>query len=88
MEQIADEEIEAGVEAEDEGEVGALHRLGRRVRWALVGQGLAIGAAGVVLAYGMSTFGWLGGTHSALYLVPWLGILGGLWRGAAGLFSR
>jgi len=88
MEQIADEEIEAGVEAEDEGEVGALRRLGRRVRWALVGQGLAIAAVGVVLAYGMSAFGWLGGTSGAVYLVPWLGILGGLWRGAAGLFSR
>jgi hypothetical protein len=49
---------------------------------------LAIAAVGVVLAYGMSAFGWLGGTSSAVYLVPWLGILGGLWRGAAGLFSR
>jgi hypothetical protein len=49
---------------------------------------MAIAAVGVVLAYGMDTFGWLGGTQSALYLVPWLGILGGLWRGAAGLFSR
>jgi PAP2 superfamily len=88
MEQFADEEIEAGVEAEDEGEAGALRRLGRRVRWALIGQGLAIAAVGVVLAYGMNTLGWLGGTHSAVYLVPWLGILGGLWRGAAGLFSR
>ena len=87
MERIADEEIEAGVEAEDEGDVGALRRLGRRVRWALVGQGLAIACVGVVLAYGMSAFGWLGGTNSAMYLVPWLGILGGIWRGAAGLFS-
>ncbi|MGA3057139.1 MAG: phosphatase PAP2 family protein [Candidatus Limnocylindrales bacterium] len=88
MEQIADEEIEAGVEAEDEGDVGALRRLGRRVRWALVGQGLAITVVGVLLAYGMSAFGWLGGAQSAVYLVPWLGILGGLWRAAAGLFSR
>ena len=42
MEKVADEEIEAGVEAEDEGDVGALRRLGRRVRWALVVQGLAL----------------------------------------------
>jgi hypothetical protein len=88
MEQIADEEIEAGVEAEDEGDTGALRRLGRRVRWALVGQGLAIAAVGVVLAFGMSAHGWLGGSGSAVYLVPWLAILGGLWRGAAGLVSR
>jgi hypothetical protein len=88
MERVADEEIEAGVEAEDEGDAGALRRLGRRVRWALVGQGLAIAVAGGLLAFGMGAFGWLGGTHSAVYLVPWLGILGGLWRGAAGLFSR
>ena len=42
MEKAADEEIEAGVEAEDEGDVGALRRLGRHVRWALVAQGLAV----------------------------------------------
>ncbi len=88
MEQIADEEIEAGVEAEDEGDARALRRLGRRVRWALVVQGLAIALVGAGLAYGMRSFGWLGGTNSGLYLVPWLGILGGLWRGAAGLLSR
>jgi hypothetical protein len=88
MEQIADEEIEAGVEAEDEGDVGALRRLGRRVRWALVMQGLAVAAGGAVMAYGMNKLGWVGGTSSALYMLPWLAILGGLWRGAAGLVSR
>ncbi len=88
MEQIADVEIEAGVEAEDEGDAGALRRLERRVRWSLVAQGLAIAGVGALLGYGMNALGWLGGAHSALYLMPWLGILGGLWRGAAGLFSR
>ncbi|MGZ6315523.1 MAG: hypothetical protein ACXWNI_07850, partial [Candidatus Limnocylindrales bacterium] len=88
MEQIADVEIEAGVEAEDEGDAGALRRLERRVRWSLVAQGLAIAGVGALLGYGMNALGWLGGAHSALYLLPWLGILGGLWRGAAGLFSR
>lgn len=88
MEQFADEEIEAGVEAEDEGDVRALRRLGRRVRWALVVQGLAIALVGTLVAGGMRSFGWLGGTSSGLYLLPWLGILGGLWRGAAGLLSR
>jgi membrane-associated phospholipid phosphatase len=88
MERVADEEIEAGVEAEDEGDVGALRRLGRRVRWALVVQGVAVALLGAVLAYGMNRLGWAGGTGTALYLVPWLAILGGLWRGSAGLVSR
>jgi hypothetical protein len=88
MAQIADEEIEAGVEAEDEGDIGALRRIGRRVRWALVVQGLAVAFVGVVFAYGMNRLGWAGGTGSALYLLPWIAILGGLWRGSAGLVSR
>jgi hypothetical protein len=87
VEQIADEEIEAGVEAEDEGDVGAMRRLGRRVRWTLVAQGLVATAIGVGVAVGMNWFGWAGGSSSALYLVPWLAILGGLWRSAAGLVS-
>jgi hypothetical protein len=36
----------------------------------------------------MSTYQWLGGTSSGLYLLPWLALLGGMWRGAAGLLSR
>jgi hypothetical protein len=88
MEQIADEEIEAGVEAEDEGDIGAIRRLGRRVRWALVIQGLVVAIVGAGVAYVMNTMGWLGGSTSALYLVPWLAILGGFWRSAAGVLSR
>jgi membrane-associated phospholipid phosphatase len=88
MEQIVDEEIEAGVEAEDEGDVGAIRRLGRHIRWALVIQGVVATIAGAGVAYGMNTMGWLGGSTSALYLVPWLALLGGLWRSAAGILSR
>jgi hypothetical protein len=87
MARVADEEIEAGVEAEDAGDVGALRRIGRRVRWALVLQGAVVAVLGLGLAYGMNTQGWLGGSQSGLYLVPWLAILGGLWRGAVGLVS-
>jgi hypothetical protein len=36
----------------------------------------------------MNKMGWFGGPQSGLYLLPWLAILGGLWRGAAGLVSR
>jgi hypothetical protein len=88
MEKVADEEIEAGVEAEDEGDVGALRRLGRHIRWSLVAQGAAVAILGAGMAYAMNTMDWLGGSHSALYLVPWLALLGGLWRGSAGLLSR
>jgi hypothetical protein len=88
MAQAADEEIEAGVEAEEEGDVGALRRLGRRVRWSLVAQGLAGALVGAGVGYGMNALGWFGGTGTALYLLPWLAILGGLWRAAAGLISR
>jgi hypothetical protein len=88
MARVADEEIEAGVEAEDEGDVGAFRRLGRHVRWSLVLQGLVVATIGAGVAYGMNTFGWLGGSQNALYLLPWLALLGGLWRSAAGLVSR
>jgi hypothetical protein len=84
MARIADEEIEAGVEAEDAGDVGALRRLGRRVRWSFVVQGLVVAAVGIGLAAVMRL---LGATDSGLYLLPWVAILGGLWRAAAGLVS-
>jgi hypothetical protein len=88
MERVADEEIEAGVEAEEAGDVGALRRVGRRVRWAVVIQGAVLAVVGAVVAYGMNTHGWLGGSQTGLYLVAWLAMLGGLWRGAVGLVSR
>ena len=88
MERIADEEIEAGVEAEEAGDAGALRRIGRRVRWALVLQGAVVALVGVALAAGMNAQGWLGGSQSGLYLIAWLAILGGLWRSAVGLISR
>ena len=88
MEKVADEELEAGVEAEDQGDVGALRRLGLRVRWTLVAQGLAVFAVGLAAAFGIGKFGWAGGTQSGLYFLAWLVMLGGLWRGAVGLVSR
>ena len=88
MERFADEEIEAGVEAEEDGDAGAMRRLGRKVRWALVLQGFTVAAVGAAIAYGMNVEGLFGGSSSALYLLPWIALLGGLWRGAAGLLSR
>ena len=88
IDQAADDELEAGVEAADAGDAGALARLGRHVRWSVVGQGLVVAAIGAGLAYWMNTTGALGGGTTALYLVPWLLMLGGAWRAAAGLLSR
>ena len=88
LKQVADEEIEAGVEAEDAGDTGALRRMGRRVRWALVIQGAVVAVLGLAVAFGINTQGWLGGSQSGLYLVAWLAMLGGLWRAAVGLVSR
>ncbi len=88
LKQVADEEIEAGVEAEDAGEAGALRRIGRRVRWALVIQGGVVAVLGLAAAYAINTQDWLGGSQSGLYLVAWLAMLGGLWRAAVGLVSR
>jgi hypothetical protein len=76
------------VEAEDSGESGALRRLGRHVRWSLVVQGLALAAVGAFFVYQIQSNDWFGGTASAVYLVPWAAVLGGLWRSATGLLSR
>ncbi len=88
VDRAADEELEAGVEADDAGDVGALRRLHRRVRWSLVGQGLAAFAAGSAAAWLMARAGLAGDAGTPLYLVPWAAILGGMWRAAAGLLSR
>jgi hypothetical protein len=88
VDRFVDEEIEAGVEAENAGDAGALRRIGRRVRWSLVFQGAVVAVAGAIVAYGMNKMGWLGGSTGGVYLMPWLAILGGSWRAAAGLVSR
>ncbi|HEX7491249.1 MAG TPA: phosphatase PAP2 family protein [Candidatus Limnocylindrales bacterium] len=88
VDKLEDEEIEAGVEAEGEGDIGALRRLHRRIRWTLVLQGLAVAIVGAVVAYGMNAHSLFGGSQNGLYLLPWIAILGGLWRAAAGLVSR
>jgi hypothetical protein len=88
IDDAADDELEASVEAAEAGDSGALARLGRHVRWTVVGQGLAVAAIGAVVAYWMNTTGSLGGGSTALYLLPWLAMLGGAWRAAAGLLSR
>ncbi|HEY6056824.1 MAG TPA: hypothetical protein VIV06_02280, partial [Candidatus Limnocylindrales bacterium] len=88
VDRAADPELEAGVEADDAGQRGALGQLGRRVRPALVREGLVVFAIGAALAIAMVRAGILGGTSTPLYLVPWVAVLGGLWRAAAGLLSR
>lgn len=88
IDDAADDELEAGAEAVAAGDAGALSRLGRRIRWPTVVQGTLVAALGGLVAYWMNTTGALGGGGTALYLLPWLAILGGAWRAAVGLLSR
>ena len=88
IDDAADDELEAGVEAADAGDTGALARLGRHVRWSVVGQGVLVAALGALMAYWMNTTGALGGGSTGLYLIPWAAMVGGAWRAAAGLLSR
>jgi hypothetical protein len=88
IDDAADDELEAGFDAFAAGDAGALSRLGRRVRWPVVAQGTVVAVLGGLAAYWMNTTGALGGGSTALYLVPWLAILGGAWRAAVGLLSR
>jgi hypothetical protein len=88
IDDAADPELEAGVEAADAGDSGALARLGRHARWSVVGQGVVVAVAGALMAYWMNTTGALGGGSTGLYLIPWAAMVGGAWRAAAGLLSR
>ena len=88
IDDAADDELEAGVEAVEAGDAGALARLGRHVRWSVVVQGSIVAASGGLVAWWMATTGALGGGSTILYLIPWLALLGGLWRAASGLLSR
>ena len=88
IERAADDELEASVEAAEAGDASAVGRLGRRVRWTVLAQGLAVAAVGGLGAAWLIGTGMFGGTTTPLYLIPWIAILGGLWRAAAGLVSR
>lgn len=59
----------------------------RRVDRRAVTQGVLIAAAAGLVLVTMAN-GWLGGSGSPLFLVPWFVLLAGGWRAAAGLLSR
>jgi hypothetical protein len=59
----------------------------RRVDRAAVAQGLVLVAVGA-LALVLMAYGWLGGSSTPLFLVPWAVVLVGGWRAAAGLLAR
>ena len=88
VDRAADTELEKGVEADDAGDRTAIGRLGRRVRWPLVGQGAAVAIAGLAGIVLIGRYGFAGGAGSPLYLVPWAMLVGGSWRAVAGLLSR
>ena len=89
IDRAADAEIEASVDAPGVGvrDGAALGRLNRRIRWSIVGQGIAIGVAGSVVAAIMLGENILGGYSAPFYLVPSVIALVGLWRVAMGVFS-
>ncbi|HEY2887875.1 MAG TPA: phosphatase PAP2 family protein [Candidatus Limnocylindrales bacterium] len=89
IDRAADAEIEASVDAPGVGvrDGVALGRLNRRIRWSIVGQGIAIGVAGSVVAAIMLGANILGGYSAPFYLVPSVIALVGLWRVAMGVFS-
>ncbi|HEY0443228.1 MAG TPA: phosphatase PAP2 family protein, partial [Candidatus Limnocylindrales bacterium] len=88
IDRAADTDLDSGVEGAGIGDRGAVGRLGRRVRWPHVWRGAALAAAGAVLGVLMARFGILGGSGTALFLVPWFAVLGGLSWAAGGLLSR
>ena len=88
VDRAADPAVEADVESGQAGDRGAFARASGRVRWQVVGQGLAIAVVGVIGVVGMVKGQWLGGESSPLLLVPWALVLGGLWRAALGAISR
>ena len=88
LDRAADEDLEAGAEAAAAGDRDAIGRLGRHVRWSLVRNGLMVAAAGAAAGVLMANFGLLGGSGTALFLLPWFAVLGGLSWAAAGLLSR
>jgi hypothetical protein len=59
----------------------------RHVDRGAVGQGLVIAALGVLVLVVMAN-GFLGGSGSPLFLVPWFVLLAGGWRAATALLSR
>jgi hypothetical protein len=83
----ADDDLAGRVEAGDTDD-RRLERAGRRVRWDAVWPGLAVAAVGAIAGVAMVQLQLLGGSGTALILIPWFAVLGGLSWAAAGLLSR
>jgi hypothetical protein len=87
IDSAADEDLERNVEAGSD-EDRELERRGRRVRWDVVWPGVAVAVIGAIAGVAMVRLELLGGSATALILVPWFAVLGGLSWAAAGLLSR
>lgn len=88
VDEAADPDVEADVEIGEAGDDGAFRRAMGRVRWPVVGQGLAIAAVGVVGILGIGLADWFGGDDQVVFLVPWAIVIAGVWRAALGAISR
>jgi len=88
VDRAADPGVEADVEVGEAGDASAFRRVAGRVRWPIVGQGLAVAAVGAVGVVLVVKAGFLGGADAPGLLLPWALIIGGLWRAALGAISR
>ena len=87
VDRAADDRIGAVVDGAAAGDGAAIAGLGRRIRWTVVGQGLAMTAAGAIIAAVLLDDHLLGGYSGPFYLIPSAIALAGLWRLAQGVYS-
>ncbi len=87
VDRAADDDIESTVEGAGLRDGAALGRLGRRVRWSVIAQGIGLIAIGTVLTTLVIKLDVLGGYSTPFYLLPSAVVLIGLWRIASGVFS-
>ena len=87
VDRAADDRIGAVVDGAAAGDGAAIAGLGRRIRWTVVGQGLALTTAGAIIAAVLLDDHLLGGYSGPFYLIPSAIALAGLWRLAQGVYS-
>ncbi len=88
VDRAADEELDRAVLSGAIDDAAVIARLQRRIVWPSVVQGVGLFGAGVVVIMAMAWGGVAGGSATPFFLVPWIAIIGGLWRAAAAVLGR
>ena len=92
MDRAADPAIEAALGRTGAGDPGArgdaVLRRSRPIDRRSIALGFALASVGVAAIMAMAWGGVLGGSGTPLYLVPWIAIIGGVWRAAIGVLGR